>query len=126
MPATSSTSTLVISNGDASKKFVNVITQRQSRILKTATAVNLESDESPFTVAPKTIEEESPLSEFGNISAESFISSSKRRSRSAISWPEELKSDWTQLSMSTPMYEKIALSPSMLSREFDPNRMGLG
>ncbi|CAK7339717.1 unnamed protein product [Dovyalis caffra] len=52
--------------------------------------------------------------------------------RSLISWPEELKSDWTQLSMSIPMatsdfsssssshtQEKLALSPLRLSREFD-------
>ncbi|KAF2295624.1 hypothetical protein GH714_033337 [Hevea brasiliensis] len=45
---------------------------------------------------------------------------------SAISWPEELKSDWTQLSMSTPMQEKIALLPLKLSREFDPTQMSVG
>ncbi|XP_010548469.1 PREDICTED: growth-regulating factor 1-like [Tarenaya hassleriana] len=57
-----------------------------------------------------------------------------------VSWPEELKSDWTQLSMSIPMassefsaspaspaQEKLALSPLRLSREFDPTiQMGLG
>ncbi|ESQ46203.1 hypothetical protein EUTSA_v10000124mg [Eutrema salsugineum] len=49
------------------------------------------------------------------------------------SWPEELKSDWTQLSMSIPMtpsspvQDKLALSPLRLSREFDPAiHMGLG
>ncbi|GLU13414.1 hypothetical protein SLE2022_300520 [Rubroshorea leprosula] len=60
-------------------------------------------------------------------------------SRSVITWPEELKSDWTQLSMSipitssefsssssSPMQEKLALSPLRLSREFDPIHMGLG
>lgn len=60
-------------------------------------------------------------------------------SRSVISWPEELKSDWTQLSMSIPMassdfssssssptQDKLALSPLRLSREFDPVQMGLG
>ncbi|WRX10859.1 WRC domain - like 2 [Theobroma cacao] len=60
-------------------------------------------------------------------------------SRSVITWPEELKSDWTQLSMSIPMassefsssssspaQEKLALSPLRLSREFDPIQMGLG
>ncbi|KAJ0232434.1 WRC domain-containing protein [Hirschfeldia incana] len=42
------------------------------------------------------------------------------------SWTEELKSDWTQLSMSIPMapsspaQDKLALSPLRLSREFDP------
>lgn len=59
--------------------------------------------------------------------------------RSVISWPEELKSDWTQLSMSIPMAssefssstssptrEKVALSPLRLSREFDTSHMGLG
>lgn len=59
--------------------------------------------------------------------------------RSVISWPEELKSDWTQLSMSIPVassdfsssssspaHEKLALSPLRLSREFDPIQMGLG
>ncbi|XP_010472281.1 PREDICTED: growth-regulating factor 1 [Camelina sativa] len=45
------------------------------------------------------------------------------------SWPEELKSDWTQLSMSIPMapsspvQDKLPLSPLRLSREFD---LGLG
>ncbi|CAN0864936.1 Growth-regulating factor 1 [Linum grandiflorum] len=51
-------------------------------------------------------------------------------SRNVISWPEELKSDWTQLSMSIPMtssdfsssspsppHKKLALSPLRLSRE---------
>ncbi|KAJ4846317.1 hypothetical protein Tsubulata_007461 [Turnera subulata] len=60
-------------------------------------------------------------------------------SRSVISWPEELKSDWTQLSMSIPMastdfsssssspaQEKLTLSPLRLSREYDPIQMGLG
>lgn len=60
-------------------------------------------------------------------------------SRSVISWPGELKSDWTQLSMSIPIassefsssssspaQEKLALSPLRLSREFDPIQMGLG
>lgn len=49
------------------------------------------------------------------------------------SWPEELKSDWTQLSMSIPMapsspvQDKLALTPLRLSREFDPAiHMGLG
>ncbi|XVF15392.1 hypothetical protein REPUB_Repub09cG0148600 [Reevesia pubescens] len=58
---------------------------------------------------------------------------------SVIIWPEELKSDWTQLSMSIPMassefsssssspaQEKLALSPLRLSQEFDPIQMGLG
>uniref|UniRef100_A0A7C9AY18 Uncharacterized protein n=1 Tax=Opuntia streptacantha TaxID=393608 RepID=A0A7C9AY18_OPUST len=54
--------------------------------------------------------------------------------RSAIPWPEELKSDWTQLSMSIPMssgftsssstQEKISPSPLRLSRELDPSLMG--
>ncbi|KAL6993886.1 hypothetical protein U1Q18_011997 [Sarracenia purpurea var. burkii] len=51
----------------------------------------------------------------------------------AIAWPEELRSDWTQLSMSIPMaasdfssnsssspQEKIALSPLRLCRELEP------
>ncbi|GAV69051.1 WRC domain-containing protein/QLQ domain-containing protein [Cephalotus follicularis] len=56
--------------------------------------------------------------------------------RSVITWPEELKSDWTRLSMSipsdfsssssSPTQEKLALSPLRLSREFDPNQMDLG
>lgn len=49
-----------------------------------------------------------------------------------IAWPEELKSDWTQLSMSIPLasdfsstsssspQDKIAQSPLRLSRELDP------
>lgn len=58
--------------------------------------------------------------------------------RSVISWPEELKSDCTQLSMSISMVssdfssssssllrEKLAFSPLRLSREFDPIQMGL-
>ncbi|XVE86962.1 hypothetical protein DITRI_Ditri18aG0077700 [Diplodiscus trichospermus] len=59
-------------------------------------------------------------------------------SRSVITWPAKIKSDWTQLSMSIPMassdfsssssspaQEKLALSPFRLSREFDPIQMGL-
>ncbi|XP_059643226.1 growth-regulating factor 1-like isoform X2 [Cornus florida] len=58
--------------------------------------------------------------------------------RITTAWPEELKSDWTQLSMSIPMtsnfsstssptlQEKIAISPLRLSRELDPTEMGLG
>ncbi|KAL9378703.1 hypothetical protein Peur_030038 [Populus x canadensis] len=58
--------------------------------------------------------------------------------RSVISWPEELKSDCTQLSMSISMVssdfssssssllrEKLAFSPLRLSSEFDPIQMGL-
>ncbi|XP_060193686.1 growth-regulating factor 1-like [Lycium barbarum] len=60
-------------------------------------------------------------------------------SRASASWPDELKSDWTQLSMSIPMaasdfsssssspqQEKLTLSPLRLSRDFDPIQMGLG
>ncbi|KAK2981215.1 hypothetical protein RJ640_030604 [Escallonia rubra] len=59
--------------------------------------------------------------------------------RATVGWPEELKSDWTQLSMSIPMassdfssssnsptQDKLTLSPLGLSREFDPIQMGLG
>ncbi|GAB4846854.1 hypothetical protein Ancab_025863 [Ancistrocladus abbreviatus] len=58
--------------------------------------------------------------------------------RSTIAWGEELKSDWTQLSMSIPIssdfsssssspnQEKIALSPLRLFRELDPTLTGLG
>ncbi|KAA8522576.1 hypothetical protein F0562_013063 [Nyssa sinensis] len=58
--------------------------------------------------------------------------------RDTIAWPEELKSDWTQLSMSIPMatnfsstssspgQDKLALSPLRLSCEVDPIQMGLG
>ncbi|XP_030499398.2 growth-regulating factor 1 isoform X2 [Cannabis sativa] len=60
--------------------------------------------------------------------------------RSVITWPEEMKSDWTQLSMSIPVtssefssstnsptrQEKLALSPLRLSREFEPMQMNLG
>ncbi|XWS29678.1 hypothetical protein CRYUN_Cryun24cG0050500 [Craigia yunnanensis] len=62
-----------------------------------------------------------------------------RSSRSVITWPEELKSDCTQLSMCIPMassdfsssssslaQEKLAFSPLRLSREFDPIQMGFG
>lgn len=58
--------------------------------------------------------------------------------RASVSWPEELKSDWTQLSMSIPMsssdfssssnsppQEKPTLSPLRLAREIDPIQMGL-
>lgn len=54
--------------------------------------------------------------------------------RSAIPWPEELKSDWTQLSMSIPMssdfssssvmQDKTSPSPLRLSHELDPSEMG--
>ncbi|PON40334.1 Growth-regulating factor [Parasponia andersonii] len=60
--------------------------------------------------------------------------------RSIITWPEEMKSDWTQLSMSIPVtssefssstnsptrQEKIALSPLRLSRENEPMQTNLG
>ncbi|CAN1815319.1 Growth-regulating factor 1 [Linum perenne] len=44
--------------------------------------------------------------------------------RDVITWPEELKSDWTQLSMSIPMttsppHKKLALSPLRLARELE-------
>ncbi|XP_030975844.1 growth-regulating factor 1-like [Quercus lobata] len=56
---------------------------------------------------------------------------------SVMSWPEELKSDWTQLSMSIPMAPsdfssssssptQDKLSPLRLSREFEPIQMNLG
>lgn len=58
--------------------------------------------------------------------------------RGSVTWPEELKSDWTQLSMSIPMSssdfssssnspprEKTTLSPLRLAREIDPIQMGL-
>lgn len=58
--------------------------------------------------------------------------------RGSIAWPEELKSDWTQLSMSIPMaasdfsstsslspQEKISPSLPSLSHELDPRQMGL-
>lgn len=60
-------------------------------------------------------------------------------SRSVLTWPDELKSDWTQLSMSIPMtksefsssspsptQDRLALSPLRLSREFDPVQTCLG
>ncbi|MCD7471045.1 hypothetical protein HAX54_011325 [Datura stramonium] len=63
----------------------------------------------------------------------------EQSSRPSASWPDELKSDWTQLSMSIPMaasdfssssssprQEKLTLSPLRLSRDFDPIQMGLG
>jgi hypothetical protein len=59
--------------------------------------------------------------------------------RSVISWPEELRSDWTQLSMSIPMAssdfsssssspteDKLSVSPLRLSRAFEPIQMNLG
>ncbi|GMH06341.1 hypothetical protein Nepgr_008181 [Nepenthes gracilis] len=60
------------------------------------------------------------------------------KDQSNRAWPEELKSGWTELSMSIPMSsdfspslsspsrEKIAMSPLRLSRELDPTQMGLG
>lgn len=58
--------------------------------------------------------------------------------RSVITWPEELRSDWTQLSMSIPMAsdfssssptpteDKLSVSPLRLSRAFEPIQMNLG
>ncbi|KAK6151128.1 hypothetical protein DH2020_016060 [Rehmannia glutinosa] len=54
--------------------------------------------------------------------------------RASDSWPEELKSDWTQLSMSIPMGPDFSSSPAQeksistlkLSHEFDPIHMSLG
>ncbi|KAK6125341.1 hypothetical protein DH2020_040910 [Rehmannia glutinosa] len=54
--------------------------------------------------------------------------------RDSGSWPEELKSDWTQLSMSIPMGPDFSSSPAQeksistlkLSHEFDPIHMSLG
>ncbi|XP_057491670.1 growth-regulating factor 1-like [Actinidia eriantha] len=61
-----------------------------------------------------------------------------RHNHATIAWPDELKSDWTQLSMSIPMassdflsilssspQEKIALSPLRPSHELNPIQMGL-
>ncbi|GMH14862.1 hypothetical protein Nepgr_016703 [Nepenthes gracilis] len=60
------------------------------------------------------------------------------KDQSSRAWPEELKSDWTQLSMSIPMSSdfsssspsphrgKIAMMPLRLSCELDPTQMGLG
>lgn len=59
--------------------------------------------------------------------------SNQAKNSNVDSWTEELKSDWTQLSMaipmapSSPVQDKLALSPLRLSREFDPAiHMGLG
>ena len=60
--------------------------------------------------------------------------------RSVITWPDEMKSDLTQLSMSIPVtssefssstnsptrQEKLTLSPLRLFREFEPMQMNLG
>ncbi|OWM65693.1 growth-regulating factor 1 [Punica granatum] len=47
-----------------------------------------------------------------------------------ITWPEDLKSDWTQLSMSIPMassdISSSSSSPLRLSHELDPVQVGLG
>ncbi|KAL3526912.1 hypothetical protein ACH5RR_011568 [Cinchona calisaya] len=64
--------------------------------------------------------------------------SKNQSDRASGSWPEELKSDWTQLSMSIPMstsdfssssnlprQEKPTDSPLRLSREIDPIQMRL-
>ncbi|KAL5556757.1 hypothetical protein UlMin_038993 [Ulmus minor] len=63
----------------------------------------------------------------------------KHQSNSSVTWPEEMKPDWTQLSMSIPVtstelsssssspkQEKLAMSPLRLSREFEPTMMNLG
>ncbi|KAM3363365.1 growth-regulating factor 1 [Capsicum galapagoense] len=62
----------------------------------------------------------------------------EQSSRASASWPDQLNSDWTQLSMSIPMaasdfassssprQEKLTLSPLRLSRDLDPIQMGLG
>uniref|UniRef100_A0A1J3IZC2 Growth-regulating factor n=1 Tax=Noccaea caerulescens TaxID=107243 RepID=A0A1J3IZC2_NOCCA len=113
------------------------------------TAVNLQ----PKETHPK--QSNNPF-EFGLISSDSLLNPSHKQPSSFAnsskafgsnldfsnqekhhnddSWPpEELKSDWTQLSMSIPMapsspvQDKLALSPLRLSREFDPAiHMGLG
>ncbi|KAL2906489.1 Growth-regulating factor 2 [Bienertia sinuspersici] len=55
--------------------------------------------------------------------------------RSTMPWPEDLKSDWTQLSMSTANFSSASstnqekntgVSPLRLSREIDPSLTGLG
>ncbi|KAL8160429.1 hypothetical protein V2J09_001966 [Rumex salicifolius] len=64
-----------------------------------------------------------------------LINNESLSSHSTIPWPEDLKPDWTQLSMSIPMSElsssssnqdKVALSPLRLSREPDQTQMGSG
>lgn len=63
----------------------------------------------------------------------------EQSSRASGCWPDQLNSDWTQLSMSIPMaasdfssasssprQEKLTLSPLRLSRDVDPIQMGLG
>ncbi|CAH8314601.1 unnamed protein product [Eruca vesicaria subsp. sativa] len=59
--------------------------------------------------------------------------SNQAKDSNVESWTEELKSDWTQLSMSIPMapsspvQDKLALCPLRLSRDLDPAiHMGLG
>ncbi|KAL6227532.1 PREDICTED: growth-regulating factor 1-like [Fragaria vesca subsp. vesca] len=55
-------------------------------------------------------------------------------SQSVVTWPEDIKSDWTRLSMAIPMasdfssssssptQDKLGLSPLRLSREFEPTQ----
>ncbi|XP_017969716.1 PREDICTED: growth-regulating factor 1 isoform X2 [Theobroma cacao] len=103
-----------------------------------SSSTNLKSNGSTFTVTKQDFsnqetQDENPLRQFIDDWPKD------QSSRSIITWPEELKSDWTQLSMSIPMassefsssssspaQEKLALSPLRLSREFDPIQMGLG
>ncbi|KAL2531744.1 Growth-regulating factor 1 [Abeliophyllum distichum] len=68
-----------------------------------------------------------------------FIESTDQSNRTSVSWPEKLKSDWTQLSMSIPVAPshfspspnsppqmKPAFLPLGLSPEPDPIQMSLG
>lgn len=118
---------------------------------------SLQPKESPFTHQKhKNNNYNNNLFEFGHISSDSLLNpncdktygssssyldfSSYQDKHSGIQnhtpWPEELKSDWTQLSMSIPIassssspsttthnnnnaQDKLTLSPLRLSREFD-------
>lgn len=125
-----------------SSEPVNVTTQQQTKDSEVAAAVNVKSDEEAAFTVPKPIEEESsdsfissskkrkyvnsedcdePFPSFNKQDTEEqhplrqFIEDSPEDqcNRSAISWAEELKSDWNQLSLSAPVQEKIALSMNM-------------
>ncbi|XP_059624034.1 growth-regulating factor 1-like [Cornus florida] len=126
--------------------------------------INLKSNDSPFSLPKRVPLDKSSQSEFGLVSSDSLLNPSQgshnsfldfndkhplrqivddqskdQYSCSTIAWPEKLKSDWTQLSMSIPMItsnfssttssssqEKLALSPLRLSCEYDQIQMGLG
>lgn len=120
----------------------------------------LKSKDAPFTIQRQHLSfSESSHSEFGIVSSDSLLNPSERipytnedpvhhfiddwpkeqPGRGSGSWPEEMKSDWTQLSMSIPMapdFSSSSTSPTQeksstistlrLAHELDPIHMSLG